>query len=144
MDYGVTAAADALGGKAWTVVGQTYTPKLRSGNAFIWHAVIPTGTFVPPHIHPLQDEWIYVLEGHLEIEFGDEKHPAGPGDTVFMSKGIAHGIFNRSGKTASCTFGVAPTGRLFELFGKLDGVTDPVELVRISAEHDVDFLPPPG
>lgn len=139
---GITASSDGIDGVAWNVVGHTYTPKLVSDTAFLWHAVIPADTFVPPHIHPFQDEWIYMLEGELEIEFGDEKHVAGPGDMVRMPMGVAHGIFNRSGKTASCTFGVAPSGKLFELFGKLDNVTDPAELVRISAEHDVNFLPP--
>lgn len=139
---GITASSDGIDGVAWNVVGHTYTPKLVSDTAFLWHAVIPAETFVPPHIHPFQDEWIYMLEGELEIEFGDEKHVAGPGDMVRMPMGVAHGIFNRSGKTASCTFGVAPSGKLFELFGKLDNVTDPEELVRISAEHDVNFLPP--
>ena len=144
LTQGITKSAEGIDGQAWNVVGHTYTPKLVSETAFIWHAVIPADTFVPPHIHPLQDEWIYVLDGQLEIEFGAETHVAGPGDTVRMPMGIAHGIFNRSGQTASCTFGVAPCGKLFDLFGKLHNVTDPAELVRISAEHDVDFLPPPG
>ena len=142
LTTGITASSDGIDGVAWNVVGHTYTPKLVSDTAFLWHAVIPADTFVPPHIHPFQDEWIYMLEGELEIEFGDEKHVAGPGDMVRMPMGVAHGIFNRSGKTASCTFGVAPSGKLFELFGRLDNVTDPAELVRISAEHDVNFLPP--
>lgn len=141
---GITPSTDGIDGVAWNVVGHTYTPKLLSESAFLWHAVIPADTFVPPHIHPLQDEWIYMLEGELEIEFGEEKHVAGPGDMVRMPMGVAHGIFNRSGETASCTFGVAPSGKLFDLFGKLHNVTDPAELVRISAEHDVNFLPPPG
>ncbi len=141
---GITPSTDGLDGVAWNVVGHTYTPKLLSESAFLWHAVIPADTFVPPHIHPLQDEWIYMLEGELEIEFGEEKHVAGPGDMVRMPMGVAHGIFNRSGETASCTFGVAPSGKLFDLFGQLHNVTDPAELVRISAEHDVNFLPPPG
>jgi quercetin dioxygenase-like cupin family protein len=141
---GITPSTDGIDGVAWNVVGHTYTPKLLSETAFLWHAVIPADTFVPPHIHPLQDEWIYMLEGELEIEFGEEKHVAGPGDMVRMPMGVAHGIFNRSGETASCTFGVAPSGKLFDLFGKLHNVTDPAELVRISAEHDVNFLPPPG
>ena len=144
LTHGITPSAEGLDGIAWNVVGHTYTPKLLSENAFVWHAVLPPDTFVPPHIHPLQDEWIYMLEGELEVELGGEVHTAGPGDTVRMPMGVAHGIFNRSGQSASCTFGVAPTGKLFDLFGKLDGVTDPAELVRISAEHDVDFLPPPG
>ncbi|MEQ9257824.1 MAG: cupin domain-containing protein [Roseovarius sp.] len=144
LTHGITKAEDAFGGTAWNVVGHTYTPKLLSENAFIWHAELPADTFVPPHIHPTQDEWIVMLEGNLEVEFGGEVHKAGPGDTVRMPMGEAHGIFNRSGETATCIFGVAPSRKLFELFGKLDGVTDPETLVRISAEHEVEFLPPPG
>ena len=145
---GITGPKEAKGGKAWNVVGHTYTPKLHSDNAFIWHANIPAETFVPPHIHPTQDEWIIMLEGNLEVEFGHDKgapstHKAGPGDTIRMPRGIAHGIFNRSGKSATCVFGVAPSRKLFDLFTALDGVTDPAELVRLSALHEVDFLPPP-
>lgn len=113
---GVTAASTGLEGKAWKVVGQTYVPKLHTNNVMIWHATIPADTFVPPHIHPTQDEWITLLEGNLEIEFGPDIHKAGPGDTVRMPKGIAHGIFNRSGKEATCVFGVAPSRKLFDLF----------------------------
>ena len=141
---GVTAARDGIEGKAWNVVGHIYTPKLHSADAFIWHAHIPDGTFVPPHIHPTQDEWIYVIEGNLEVEFGPDVHKAGPGDTVRMPMGIAHGIFNRSDKPANVVFGVAPARKLFDLFCALDGVTDPAELVRLSALHEVDFLPPPA
>lgn len=140
---GVTPAAEGLDGQSWNVVGHIYTPKLHTPQAFIWHAAIPDGTFVPPHIHPTQDEWIVVGQGQLEVEFGDEVHRAGPGDVVRMPMGVAHGIFNRSGAPADVVFGVAPSRKLYELFTKLDGLTDPEELVRISAEHEVDFLPPP-
>lgn len=140
---GVTGASDGIEGKSWNVVGHTYTPKLLSDNAFVWHAVIPADTFVPPHIHPTQDEWIVMLDGNLEVEFGGDVHKAGPGDTVRMPMGLAHGIFNRSGETATCVFGVAPSRKLFDLFIALDGVTDPEELVRLSALHEVEFLPPP-
>ena len=143
MDQGITPAADGLDGISWNVVGHTYTPKLLSPNAFLWHAAIPDGTFVPPHIHPTQDEWIVMLDGALEVEFGDQVHKAGPGDTLRMPMGVAHGIFNRSGAAATCVFGVAPARKLFDLFTALDGVTDPAELVRLSALHEVDFLPPP-
>jgi quercetin dioxygenase-like cupin family protein len=149
MTNGITDAAGGLDGVAWNVVGHTYSPKVLSDNAFVWHADIPAETFVPPHIHPTQDEWIYMLEGNLEVEFNHDKgapsvHQAGPGDTVRMPMGVAHGIFNRSGKTAKCVFGVAPSRKLYDLFCALDGVTDPAELVRLSALHEVDFLPPPA
>ena len=143
MEKGVTAATESINGKTWNVVGHTYTPKLLSTDAFVWHGILPADTFVPPHIHTTQDEWIVMLEGNLEIEFLGDVHKAGPGDTVRMPKGEAHGIFNRSGKDAVCVFGVAPARKLFDLFTALDGVTDPEELVRLSALHEVDFLPPP-
>lgn len=143
MEKGVTSASSGLQNMSWNVVGQTYVPKAHSPNVFIWHASIPADTFVPPHIHPTQDEWIIVLEGDLEIEFLDDVHKAGAGDTVCMPMCHAHGIFNRSGKEAKCVFGVAPARKLFDLFVLLDGVTDPAELVRLSAAHEVDFLPPP-
>jgi quercetin dioxygenase-like cupin family protein len=143
LETGITTSDQSLDGLSWNVVGHTYTPKLLSDNAFIWHAVIPDGTFVPPHVHPTQDEWITMLTGNLEIEFGADVQKAGPGDTIRLPLGTAHGIFNRSGAEVTCVFGVAPARKIFDLFGKLDGVTDPGELVRISAQHEVDFLPPP-
>ncbi len=145
---GVTSSSDGVDGTVWNVVGQVYTPKLLSDNAFIWHAVVPADTFVPPHVHPTQDEWIYVLEGNLEVDFGFEEgnvkaNKAGAGDMIRMPMGVAHAVYNRSGSEAKCVFGVAPSRKLFDLFGALNNVTDPDELVRLSALHEVDFLPPP-
>ncbi len=141
---GITAAKAGLDKLSWNVVGHVYTPKMHSVAVMLWHAVVPDTTFVPPHIHPTQDEWIIMLTGDLEVEFGTAVHKAGPGDTIRMPRGIAHGIFNRSGAEATCVFGVAPSRKLFDLFIALDGVTDPAELVRLAALHEVDFLPPPG
>ena len=151
MDFneGVTRADEAFKArgepaKAWNVVGHTYTPKALSDRAFVWHAHIPAGTFVPHHIHPTQDEWITMMEGELEIEFAEETVKAGPGDVIRLPMGTSHGIFNRGAGDVTCVFCVAPSGRLYDLFEKLDGVTDPETLVRISAEHEVEFLPPPA
>ena len=143
LEEGVTSATASFRDDPWNVVGHTYTPKLWSERAFSWHAVIPAETFVPPHIHTTQDEWITMLAGELQVDYEAETVTAGPGDVIRLPMGRPHGIFNRSGREVTCLFAVAPSGRLFELFQRLDGLTDPQELVRISAEHDVDFLPPP-
>lgn len=148
MDRVITPASGGIENMSWNVVGQTYVPKMHSPNAFVWHAAVPVDTFVPPHIHPTQDEWINILSGELEIEFGHDEgnvttHKASAGDMVCMPMGKSHGIFNRSGAEATCVFGVAPARKLFDLFKQLDGVTDPAELVRLSALYEVDFLPPP-
>lgn len=141
---GITPHGEGIGATKWNILGQTYIPKLYSENAFIWHAKLPANSFVPPHIHPTQDEWITLLDGELELAFGDELFIARAGDTVRMPMGIAHGITNKSGKEANCFFGVAPSRKLFDLFNALHDLGDPDEVVRLSALHEVNFLPPPS
>lgn len=144
LEQGVSRADTGLEGIVWNILGQTYTPRLLSDNAMMWHAVLPADTFVPPHIHAAQDEWIHVLSGELEVDFGPETTKAGPGDLIRMPKGRPHGVFNRSGATATAMFGVAPTRGLFDLFKAISNLPDPAEVVRLAALHEIEFLPPPG
>jgi quercetin dioxygenase-like cupin family protein len=145
LNPGITRAGDGLDGIAWNILGQTYVPKEVSEHSFAWHATFPAGTFVPPHIHPTQDEFIYMLEGELELVMDGRELKAGPGDLVKMPMGIPHGIFNKSGETVKCLFWVSPTRRLYDLFWAIHSMTEqnPAEVVALSARHEVDFLPPP-
>lgn len=52
MTAGITKAGTGLDGIVWNILGQTYVPKQVCENSFSWHATLPPGTFVPPHIHP--------------------------------------------------------------------------------------------
>jgi quercetin dioxygenase-like cupin family protein len=146
LNPGVTRAGEGLDGIAWNILGQTYVPKEVSEHSFAWHATFPADTFVPPHIHPTQDEFIYMLEGRLELMLDGREMQAGPGDLVRMPMGLPHGIFNRSGETVKCLFWVSPTRRLYDLFWAIHSMADqnPAEVVALSARHEVDFLPPPG
>ena len=140
---GVMAASDGIDGIAWDVLGQTYVPKSHNADLFLWHATLPPGTFVPPHVHPAQDEFLHIVEGRLEFWLDGAETSGGPGDVVRLVRGIPHGIFNRSGGTVRTLFGVAPSRSLWALFAAIDRVADPAEVVRIAAEHEVHFLPPP-
>lgn len=148
MTPGITAAGAGLDGITWNILGQTYVPLQRSEASMSWHATFPPGTFVPPHAHPTQDEFVYVLTGTLEADFvgdgGVDTQVANPGDLVRLPTGSAHGLFNRSGEPVTCLFWVAPTGKLWDLFTAIDGVPDPAEVVRLALLHEVHFLPPPA
>ena len=63
---GFTKANSGLDGIVWNILGQTYVPKQLNEVSFAWHATLPPTTFVPPHIHPTQDEFIYMLEGRMD------------------------------------------------------------------------------
>ena len=146
MTAGVTKAGTGIDGIRWNILGQIYVPKQLSDDSFSWHATFPPGTFVPPHIHPTQDEFIYVLEGRYDLFLAGEETFATAGDLVRLPKGIPHGIFNRSDHDAKSVFWVAPARRLYDLFWAIHNMpdADPAEIVAVSAKHEVDFLPPPG
>jgi uncharacterized cupin superfamily protein len=97
---------------------------------------------VPPHIHPTQDEFIYMIEGKLDLELGEAKSSAGPGDLIRLPMGKPHGLFNHGSGDVRCLFWVAPARKLRALFDKLHNLTDPAEVVRLAAEHEINFLPP--
>jgi oxalate decarboxylase/phosphoglucose isomerase-like protein (cupin superfamily) len=94
------------------------------------------------HIHPTQDEFILVQEGVLDLKLDGVWVQAKAGDLVRMPRRIPHGYFNKSDKPARALFWVSPAGKLEALFEKADGLGDPVEVVTLSAQHDVHFLPP--
>ena len=144
MTAGITPAGEGEGGVAWNILGQTYKPLQCSEASFAFHTLFPDGTFVPPHIHAKQDEFIYLLDGKFELMLAGETKVAQTGDLIRMPMGMPHGIFNKSGQPVRALFWVAPAHGLYELFTRIHNVGDPAEVVRIAAEYDVEFLPPPG
>ena len=142
MTAGVTEAGGSVDGIVWNILGQTYTPLHRSDSSFSWHAKFPPGTFVPPHIHPTQEELIYVLSGRFDLLLDGKPAGAGRGDLIRLPRAIPHGIFNRGEADVTCLFWVSPTRSLWELFEKITDVPDPAEVVCLAGQHEVHFLPP--
>ena len=151
MGMAPSTGPDVIGAQAsiedieWNILGQIYRPKQLSERSFAWHATLPPETFVPPHIHPTQDEYVYVLDGELTLGAGDSDQVARAGDLLRLPMGQPHGLFNRSGATVLCLFWVTPTGRLYDLFAGIDALEDqtPDAVVALAGEHEVEFLPPP-
>src|SRR5580692_4031159 len=131
LSAGVTKAGTGIDGIVWNILGQTYVPKHLSDSSFAWHATFPPGTFVPPHIHPTQDEFIYIFEGKFDLLLDGQSANAGAGDLIRLPRGIPHGLFNNSQSNITCLFWVAPTRMLWNLFKAIDNVPDPAEVVRL-------------
>ena len=141
---GITPAGEGQDGVAWNVLGHRYYLKADGESAFCFETHDPPGTFVPPHIHPTQDEYILMLEGTWKLILDGQTHFASAGDLVRMPRGIMHGYFNESGAPARAFFWVTPGRKLHDLFKALHNLTDLDEVVRLSKAHEVDFLPPPA
>ena len=105
LTAGITKAATGIEGISWNILGQTYVPKSLSEQSFSWHATFPPGTFVPPHIHPTQDEFIYMLEGRLDFLLDGRDYFATAGDLVRLPMQAPHGIFNKQDQVVSACSG---------------------------------------
>ncbi|MEM0907053.1 MAG: cupin domain-containing protein [Pseudomonadota bacterium] len=139
LDKGITKDGE---GTRLNILGQTYYIKAWCETTFAFETNSEPGQFVPVHVHPTQDEFILVQEGTLDLKLDGVWTKAHAGDLVRMPKGIPHGYFNKSDQPARALFWVSPAGKLKELFDALDDLTDIDAAVKISAEHDVNFLPP--
>lgn len=142
LDGGITRNGEGIEGIEWNILGQRYFPKADCEAAFAFETNSEPGQHVPVHIHPTQDEFILVQEGELHLKLDGVWSVARAGDLVRMPRGVPHGYFNKGDRPARALFWVSPAGRLRQLFETLHEMTDVEEVVRASAAHDVDFLPP--
>ena len=137
---GITRAGDGQDQVVWNVLGHRYFMKAWGASCFSFETLDPPGTFVPLHIHPRQDEFIYMLEGTFDLQLGDAKVQASAGDLVRMPRGVPHSYANNTATATRALFWVSPAGRLKELFDQLHDLADIQEAIRVSALHDVDFV----
>lgn len=89
------ALAAGEGPTFWTLglPGQAKATGEQTGGAFsLVEALCPPNYATPLHIHYLEDEVVYVLEGCLTVHCGGQVVSAGPGSYVFLPRGIAHGF----------------------------------------------------
>src|ERR1700738_1393498 len=102
LTAGITKASTGLDGIVWNILGQTYVPKSLSENQFSWHATFPPGTFVPPHIHPTQDEFINRAGGRRDGVIAGRESLAPAGALTPLPMNIPHGLFNKSEQPVKC------------------------------------------
>lgn len=142
LNGGITRNGEGFEGVEWNILGQRYFPKASCEATFAFETNSDPGQFVPVHIHPTQDEFILVQEGQLELKLDGKWSTAKAGDLVRMPRGVPHGYFNKSDKPARALFWVSPARQLEALFKTLHNMTDVDAVVKASAAHEVDFLPP--
>jgi quercetin dioxygenase-like cupin family protein len=119
------------------------------GAAFIWENETPNGTMVPPHIHQTEDEFIYLLDGEMEVTIGETTHMVHPGDLVKMPRGIPHAVRSTGAAITKSLWTVVPAGKMEAFFRALaalpaDEPPSPEVFARIFTDHNIILLPPPG
>ena len=70
--------------------------------------VPPTGRMPVPHHHRDWDETVYGLTGTVTFTVDGVPQPVGPGESLFIPRGVVHGFDNRSGVVATCLCVLTP------------------------------------
>jgi quercetin dioxygenase-like cupin family protein len=99
----------------------------------------------PLHIHPLQDEWFYVIEGSYLYQLGQDKYELSPGDTIFLPRNIQHAFIQLSEK-GKMIVSYSPAGKMEAFFKVTDKWISPPsqdEIVNVFKEHDMKVVGPP-
>ena len=131
-----------LDGVTWNIMGQVYTPKQYDERQFIWHATFPEETFVPPHTHPDQDEFLSPLDGPVEVVIAGQRRTVAPGEVARLPKGQPHAFYNNSGKVVQALFWAEPAGLLPALYRRIHNVASPRRVTEIAPEYGVIFDAP--
>jgi quercetin dioxygenase-like cupin family protein len=113
--------------------------------AIVEHPIEP-GRLVPPHVHRNEDEYSYVLEGHIGVRIGDHIFEAGPGSYVIKPRNIPHTFWNVGPKPARLIEMITPSEfeHFFHELGALAASSSPDEFparrAELGARYDQDFV----
>ena len=125
------------------------------GRYSLAEVVIPkAGGEPPPHTHTREDEAYYILEGKLTFRVGGQTVEAGPGDYVWLPRGVEHS-FEIKTEQARALVLFTPAG-IEEAFKQLgepaksatlppppEGPPDVEGIVDVFKAYGVEFAPPP-
>jgi quercetin dioxygenase-like cupin family protein len=92
-----------------------------STQVFVAEGSIPPGMSTGRHLHEIDEEIVYVLEGELTVVLGEQTVTAGPGDTVFVAAGTWMELSNQSSSAARAVL-VIPRAEAERCFRVLHGV----------------------
>ena len=117
----------AKSGKSYWVMGDLFTFLVTGaesgGTSFTEQVNIGPGNGPPPHIHHLEDEQFFILEGNITFQIGGHTFQVSTGDYLYIPRQTVHS-FKNGPKPASVLATFTPAG--IEGFFRLAGepVTD--------------------
>lgn len=135
-------------GKELTLAGQPLAFLVTgedSKHACMFEWTVAAGFSTGLHVHRVQEETFYVLEGECEWQIGDKLVRAKPGAYVFIPPGTPHNIGNASDKPARMIMTVSPPGheRYFEELAALvarGGPPDANAIAELRSRYDTEQL----
>lgn len=115
------------------------------GIAIFEQTSLSQGRGTPTHVHPLQDEVFYVIEGEYFFKVGDAKHKLKAGDTIFLPRQVPH-AWTQLSATGKMLVTLQPAGKLEDFFVTMAGLNhepSKEEVAKIFAANEMQVVGPP-
>lgn len=99
----------------------------------------------PLHVHPLQDETFYVVEGTYKFKVGDEMFDLETGDSIFLPKNVPHAWTQMSGKGKMVVL-FQPAGKMESFFVSLAAFTTAPtkeQMAKLFEDNEMKIVGPP-
>jgi quercetin dioxygenase-like cupin family protein len=118
------------------------------GAVTVWESVAEPGEGPPLHLHIRENEFMYVLAGHLRFRLADDISEAPAGSFVFLPKGLPHTWQNAGDGPARILFVFTPAAvgmeRFFERAAELPDDTRMADAFgNFAGDAGMEVLGPP-
>ena len=77
----------------------------------------------PRHVNPEQDEWVYVVEGEMELEIGKKRFHLGARESMFIPRNVEH-VWTAVSAPARILNSYQPAGKIEDFFQVLAQLKD--------------------
>jgi mannose-6-phosphate isomerase-like protein (cupin superfamily) len=115
------------------------------GFSLVEHPMSARTLAAPMHRHVREDEYSYVLEGHVGALLGDELLTANPGDLIFKPRGQWHTFWNAGDEPARILEIISPAGfeRFFSALADLGDISraKPEAFTDLCARYELEMDP---
>jgi mannose-6-phosphate isomerase-like protein (cupin superfamily) len=145
---GESRSASKLGGVSGTAICVKFSGTDTGGLLTVLE--LPTAPYRGPplHVHRVEDEWFYVLEGEHEFQVASDRFRVAPGDSIFAPRLIPHSWRNIGARPGKMLCVATPAGRLEAFFEALSFLTssDPANVGARKAlfeTYDMEMVGPP-
>ena len=152
MSYGARNVFLGPGeGRRVDLPGQSCTYKAVGEETVGAYALIEatlTGSGPPQHIHHAEEEAIFVVDGEINIQIGDQINHATRGSFVVIPRGTVHTYWNAAAAEAKLLVIVSPPGfeRIFtEAVGdeRIDAPTFVQRVSALAGKYHMEITGPP-
>jgi len=113
--------------------------------SLVEHPMSAHALAAPLHRHTREDEYSYIVEGHVGALLGDEVVVGGPGDLIFKPRGQWHTFWNAGNEPARLLEIISPAGfeQYFAELVALGGSTqaEPQTLTALAARYGLEVDP---